>query len=83
MPYVVPKVQSLQYTGQNDAAVKQIVSNYDYWTLNPSFAGSGIQWNGADGDRLTLAPGDYLIYEAYAVRRMSQSDYEARYREIA
>lgn len=83
MPYVVPKVESLQFTGQNDAAVRQIVGNYDYWTENPGFTGSGIQWNGADGDRLTLNPGDYLVYDANYIKRMSQSDYEARYREIA
>jgi hypothetical protein len=82
VPYVVPKVQSLQYTGQNDDAVRQIVGDYDYWTENQSYTGSGVQWNGADGNRLTLTPGDYLIYDFNQVKRMSQSDYEARYREI-
>ena len=83
MPYVVPKVQSLQYTGSNDDSVRQVVADYDYWSENQSFTGSGIQYNGQDGDRLTLAPGDYLVYDWVSVKRMSQSDYERRYHEIA
>lgn len=83
MPYVVPKSQSLQFTGSNDEAVRQVLAEYDYWTEDTSFSGNGIRFTGADGDSMTFSTGDYLIYGANDVRRLSQSDYEARYREIA
>lgn len=83
MPYVVYKTQSLQFNGTNDEAIRQVVADYDYWTEDQSFSGSGIKFNGQDGDSMTFANGDYLIYDSNSLRRMSQSDYESRYREIA
>ncbi|QNJ57630.1 hypothetical protein SEA_KEANU_24 [Streptomyces phage Keanu] len=83
MPYVVSKTQSLQFTGTNDEAIRQVLANYDYWTEDQQFSGNGIRFNGADGDSMTFAPGDYLVYGSNDVRRVSSSDYEARYREIA
>lgn len=83
MPYVVPKTQSLQFTGTNDEAIRQIVADYDYWTEDQQFSGSGIKFNGADGDFMTFTNGDYLIYDFNSLRRMSASDYENRFREIS
>lgn len=83
MPYVVPKAQSLQFNGTNDEAIRQIVADYDYWTEDTAFSGSGIRFNGADGDTMTFTNGDYLIYDSNSLRRMSASDYENRYREIS
>lgn len=83
MPYVVPKTQSVQFNGTNDEAIRQIIADYDYWTEDTTFAGSGIRFNGADGDTMTFTNGDYLVYEVNTVRRLSASDYENKYREIA
>lgn len=83
MPYVVPKTEALQYIGSNDDAVRQILSGYDYWTEDTTFTGSGLRYSGADGDSITLTSGDYLVYDLNSVRRMSQSDYELRFREIS
>lgn len=82
MPYVVPKQQALQFTGSNDEAIRQVVSEYDYWTEDQQFSGNGIRFNGADGDAMTFVNGDYLVYDSNSLRRYSQSDYEARFREI-
>lgn len=83
MPYVAPKQQSLQFDGTNDEAIRQIIANYDYWTEDQSFTGSGIKFNGADGDNMTFVNGDYLVYSWNDVRRFSASDYENRFREIS
>lgn len=82
MAYVVFKTQSLQFNGSNDEAIRQVVADYDYWTEDASFSGSGIRFNGADGDAMTFTNGDYLIYDSNSLRRVSASDYENRYREI-
>lgn len=83
MPYVVLKTQSLQYTGSNDEAIRQIVADYDYWTEDTAFSGSGIRYNGADGDVITFTSGDYIVYDSNSLRRMAASDYENRFREIS
>lgn len=83
MPYVVSKTQSLQFTGTNDEAIRQVISEYDYWSENQAFTGNGIRFNGQDGDVMTFTNGDYLVYDFNSVRRVSASDYEARYHEIS
>lgn len=83
MPYVTPRLESIQYTGSNGTAVSALVASFgNYWTPDPSYVG-GLRWTGAEDDNLTLPTGGYLVYNANGVNdAMTQESYEAYYHEI-
>lgn len=82
MAYVVPRLESIQYNGSNGAALSQMVVASGYWTLNQGYVG-GIRWIGAEGDRITIPDGGYLVHDGQgSFWGMSADDYQARYHEI-
>ena len=86
MPYVVNRLQAVQYTGQNMEAIQQIVNQSDYWqSASFSVTEEYVRWTSGEGDRINIPVGGYLIYnvEAGFYRGLSQADYETQYREIA
>lgn len=86
MPYVVPRSQSVQYTGQNMEAIQQIVNQSDYWQVATfSVTEERVRWTASEGDRVNIPVGGYLVYniETGFYKGLSQADYEAQYHEIA
>lgn len=83
MPYVTPRLQSVQYTGANGAAITAIVASFGgYWTPDPSYV-DGLRWTGSEDDNLTLPTGGYLVYNTNGVNdALTQEAYEAQYHEI-
>lgn len=86
MPYVVQKLESIQYTGSNMEAIQAVVNNADYWQSSTfSVNTSRVKWTGAEGDSLTIPVGGYLVYnvDGGSMFGMSQADYESQYHEIS
>jgi hypothetical protein len=86
MPYVVPRNQSVQYTGQNMEAIQAIVNQSDYWqSAEFLVTEERIKWSAGEGDRINIPVGGYLVYntEMGTYQGLSQADYEAQYHEIA
>lgn len=84
MPYVVTRLQSIQYTGQNMEAVQQVVHHSDYWqSAQFTVTQDYIRWQANEDDRLTVPVGGYLVYnqETGFYKGLIQADYEAQYRE--
>lgn len=85
MPYVVPILESVQYTGSNMEAIQQIVNNSGYWQVAAFTVNTErIRWTAVEGDKITVPVGGYLVYNIWSNTYfgMSSDDYQSRYHEI-
>ena len=85
MPYVVPRLESVQYTGSNMEGLQQIIDQSDYWqSATRTVTTEYVRWTGAEGDKITVPTNGYLIYSANSstLKGVSQDDYQTMYREV-
>lgn len=90
MAYVVPRVQSVMFTGSNNEEIEALITDPGY-QLTESNA-TRIRWQmlgESDPVYRTVYAGQWLLYApsggdgASPVRNLDPADYEAQYREIS
>lgn len=84
MPYVVPRLESLQYTGSNVEGLQQIIDQVDYWqAATRSVTVDRVRWTGAEGDKITVPTLGWLVYntDASILKGMPDDEYQVQYRE--
>jgi hypothetical protein len=84
MPYVVPRLESVEYTGSNVEGLQQVIDQVDYWqAATRSVTVDRVRWTGAEGDKITVPLNGYLVYntDAGVLKGMSSDDYQIQYRE--
>lgn len=84
MPYVVPRLEALQYTGSNVEGLQEVINQVDYWqAATRSVTVDRVRWTAAEGDKITVPVNGWLVYntDVGLIEGMSNDDYQIQYRE--
>lgn len=89
MAYVTPRLQSIVFTGSNNAAVEAVITDPQYSVVQSD--GVRVRWQASGEESLYVAVNtdEWLLYQdcgtggTIPVRSINDADYQAQYLEIS